>query len=251
MNTLRAFIAIVARLAPVEFRREFQAEWQAELSADWLEMRGSRGRAGRVAARALGAIPDAWYLRRQRWRLDMLFTDLRQACRLIVRDRALTIAAVLTLMLAIGANAAVFSVLEAVMLAPIPARDPDRLVVAWQTAFQGTRLQAVFSYPDYRDWRDAAHAVEQPALVTWSSAIVTGAGEAERLQGAAVTAGFFELLGAPVDGRTFVERDAGAGAERVAIVSEGFRRRHLAGRPQPVGALVTLNGVPRRVVGVL
>ena len=251
MNTLRAFIAIVARLVPVEFRREFQAEWQAELSAAWLEMRGSRGRAGRVAARALGAIPDAWYLRRQQWRLDMLFTDLRQACRLIVRDRALTIAAVLTLMLAIGANAAVFSVLEAVMLAPIPARDPGRLVVAWQTAFQGTRLQAVFSYPDYRDWRDAAHAVEQTALVTWSSAIVTGAGEAERLQGAAVTAGFFELLGAPVDGRTFVEQDAAAGAERVAIVSEGFRRRHLAGRPQPLGALVTLNGVPRRVVGVL
>ena len=84
-------------------------------------------------------LAQAWYLRRQQWRLDMLFTDLRQACRLIVRDRALTIAAVLTLMLAIGANAAVFSVLEAVMLAPIPARDPDRLVVAWQTAFQGRR----------------------------------------------------------------------------------------------------------------
>ena len=251
MTVLRAFIAAIARLVPAEYRREFRAEWDAELSASWNESRASRGRAPRLAIRALGAVPDAWCLRRQQWSLDMLVTDLRQACRLVARDRALTVAAVLTLMLAIGANAAVFSVLEAVMLRPIPARDPETLVVAWQTAVNGTRLQAVFSYPDYRDWRAIAHAVERTALVSWSTAVVTGAGEAERLQGASVTPGFFELLGVKVDGRSFVEQDGAAGAERVAIVSDGFRRRHLASLAQPVGALVTLNGVPRRVVGIL
>ncbi|HXT32499.1 MAG TPA: ABC transporter permease, partial [Vicinamibacterales bacterium] len=233
MTVLRALIAVIARLVPAECRREFQAEWGAELSASWNEIRASRGRAPRLAIRALGAVPDAWYLRRQQWRLDMLVTDLRQACRLVARDRALTVAAVLTLMLAIGANAAVFSVLEAVMLRPIPARDPETLVVAWQTAVNGTRLQAVFSYPDYRDWRAIAHAVERTALVSWSTAVVTGAGEAERLQGASVTPGFFELLGVKVDGRSFVEQDGAAGAERVAIVSDGFRRRHLASVAQP------------------
>src|SRR4029078_12431638 len=112
-------------------------------------------------------------LRGRQWRLAMLVTDLRQACRLVARDRALTVAAVLTLMLAIGANAAVFSVLEAVMLMPIPAPDPDTLVVALQTAVNGTRLQAVFSYPDYRDWRAIAHAVERPTLGSVGPAAVT------------------------------------------------------------------------------
>src|SRR6187455_1703037 len=103
----------------------------------------------------------------------MIGQDLRYAVRLLARHRALTVAATVTLALAIGANAAVFSVLEAVMLRPIAARDPARLVVAWQTALNGTRLQAVFSYPDYRDWRAVAHAVEATAVVNWSSATVT------------------------------------------------------------------------------
>ena len=238
-SLLDAWIAALSWLVPGERRREFRAEWRAELAGD------------PTARRALGALPDAWFLCRQPWSADLILQDLRYAGRLLRRDRALTVAASITLALAIGANAAVFSVLEAVMLRPIPARDPSRLVVAWQTAVNGTRLEAVFSYPDYEDWRATARTVERTALITWSTATVTGAGEAERLRAAAVTAGFFELLGVRVDGRAFEPGDEAAGAERVIIVSDGFRRKHLADRPQPLGALVTLNGSPRRVVGVL
>lgn len=181
----------------------------------------------------------------------MIMQDARYAVRLLARHRAMTVAATVTLALAIGANAAVFSVLEAVMLRPLPARDPGRLVVAWQTALNGTRLQAVFSYPDYRDWRAAAHTLERTALVTWSTATVTGTGEAERLQAAAVTAGFFELIGVSPEGRVFTEDDEAIAAERVVIVSGAFRRKHLAAVAQPIGALVTLNGVPRRIVGIM
>ncbi len=247
MSALAAFIALVAALAPAASRREFRAEWEAELSAEWSRQR----RWAPVAGRALGAVPDAWFLRRQSWSLATIAQDVRFAVRLLVRDRALTIAAVVTLMLAIGANAALFSVLDAVMLRPIAATDPDRLVVAWQTAQNGTRQQAAFSYPDYRDWRAAAHMVERTALITASTAIVTGSGDAERLQGAAVTAGFFELLGTSIDGRAFTSADESSGAERVAIVSEVFRRRHLAAVAQPLGTLVAIDGVPRRVVGIL
>ena len=246
MTALRIFIGVVSALAPAGARREFRAEWCAELA----DARRRGGSIAAVAARALGAVPDAWYLRRHERTRDMILQDLRFAGRLFVRDRALTVAAVITLMLAIGANAAVFGVLQAVMLRPIPARDPDRLVVAWQTAQNGVRQQAVFSYPDYRDWRAVARTVAQSALVTWSTATVTGSGDAERVQGAAVTAGFFEMLVVPVDGRVFTTADESAGAEPVAVVTDAFRRRHLP-QGQALGALVTINGAPRRVVGIV
>jgi putative ABC transport system permease protein len=248
---LRGFIAVLSAIVPAESRRDFRHEWNAELAAAWIDRRPGPAGAGRAAARALGAIPDAWCLFRQPWSVDMLRHDVRYAVRLLGRHRALTVAATVTLALAIGANAAVFSVLEAVMLRPIAARDPARLVVAWQTALNGTRLQAVFSYPDYRDWRAVAHAVEATAVVNWSSATVTGAGDAERLQAAAVSAGFFETLGVLPQGRSFTAEDEAAGAERVAIVSDAFRRRHLAAAGQPLGVIVLINGAPRRIVGLL
>src|SRR4051812_46064836 len=178
--------------------------------------------------------------------LDMLVQELRHALRLLVRDRAVTVAALLTLALAIGANTAVFNVLEAVRLRPMPIARPDRVVVAWQTAVNGTRLQAVFSYPDYRDWRAVAHAVERTALISWSTGTVSAPGESERLQAAAVTPGFFELLGVSVEGRVFSETDTPPGAEPVAIVTDLFRRNHFAAVGQPIGALMTMNGVERR-----
>jgi hypothetical protein len=118
---MSTFIALVSRLVPAAVRREFRAEWDAELSNAWMTRpRGSWKGGVRVATRALGAVPDAWSLLRQQWSLDMMMQDLRYALRLLGRDRVLTIVATVTLALAIGANAAVFTVLEAVMLRPIP-----------------------------------------------------------------------------------------------------------------------------------
>src|SRR5262245_24038765 len=109
---LRAWIGVLARLVPAACRREFREEWRAELATD------------PTVRRALGALPDAWFLFRQSWSLDTMRQDLRHAFRLLARHRSLTLASSVTLALAIGANAAVFSVLQAAMLRPIPARDP-------------------------------------------------------------------------------------------------------------------------------
>ena len=125
-DLFRAFIAVIARVVPGAARREFRAEWDAELASAWTHRRHGSGGAARVVRRALGAIPDAWCLLRQQWSVDMIAQDLRYAVRLLARHRAMTAAATVTLALAIGANAAVFSVLEAVMLRPIAARDPGR-----------------------------------------------------------------------------------------------------------------------------
>src|SRR5215510_10973729 len=116
----RRFIAIVSRLAPGANRREFRAEWEAELAID------------SSFARAAGALPDAWYLFRQQWSLHMLTQDIRYAVRLLRRRPAYTVVVLLTLAVGIGATTAMFSVINGVLIRPLPYPAADRLVTVWE-----------------------------------------------------------------------------------------------------------------------
>src|SRR3954462_10790400 len=132
-DLVRRFIALVSRLAPRRARREFRAEWDAELAAAWQARRDRTWRGdAQVARRAIGSIPDAWFLFRQQWSADMFLQDVRYAPRLMRHRPGYTALVVLMLALGIGANTAVFSVIDGVLLRPLPFSDPSRLVMVWE-----------------------------------------------------------------------------------------------------------------------
>jgi putative ABC transport system permease protein len=182
-----------------------------------------------------------------------LLQDIRYAARTLSRQPGFALVAVLTLALGIGANTAIFSVIDAALLRSLPYRDPGRVVHLWETKRSRDFEQREASYPDFLDWRaQGAEVFEGLAGYTSRPFTLTDAGEATRARGAAVTANFFELLGVgAVAGRTFVEGEDGREAKRVAVISHGLWQRRFGGERSAVGREVTLDGEAYNVVGVL
>ena len=170
---------------------------------------------------------------RMRLRTEELRQDLTYAARMLARQPGLTLVAVLTIAIGIGATALVFAVVHAALLAPLPYRDADRLVV--------TRL----SIPDYRDMRESVRAFEAAGI--WGSNLYTL--DEEQVLGGVVTPSVFSTLGvAPVIGRTMTEAD---GDGPVAVLSYGLWQRRFGGSPQVVGRTVRLTGTAYTVIGVM
>jgi putative ABC transport system permease protein len=184
--------------------------------------------------------------------LTDLGRDFRYAGRSLARSPAFTVVAVAVLALGIGATSAIFSLVSAVWLKPLPFADEDRLVTLWAdfTALGGpTRVE--IAPANYADWQARAQSFESMAPIVPSSFNLTGdGGEPERLAGVRTASSLFATIGlAPLLGRTFVPDD-GTG-EPVAVVSEGFWFRRLSGDPAAVGRTITLDGSPHTVVGVV
>ena len=180
--------------------------------------------------------------------------DLRVALRRLHRQLPATVAAVLTLGVGIGAITALFSVVHAVLLRPLPFRAPDRLTAIELVPRDqpGTRLE--ISYPDYRDWRAGTSAFQDLAAVQTAlgRAVWESGGEARAEQGSLVSGHLFALLGtAPRLGRALRDADDVPGAERALVLSDGLWRRAFGGRPDALGRQVRLDGVPHTVVGVM
>ncbi|HEV3469193.1 MAG TPA: ABC transporter permease [Pyrinomonadaceae bacterium] len=177
-----------------------------------------------------------------------LLLDARHALRTLVKSPGFTAVAVLALALGIGANTAIFSVINSVLLRPLPYREPDRLVFVMEN-FQ--QQDSAVSFPNFADWREQNRVFEELAASRLTSFNLTGAGEAERLQGRMVTANFFEALGVePAAGRDFTPEEDRPGGEAVAVLSHGFWQRRLGGDPKVVGRQLLLNGRSHTVVGV-
>jgi putative ABC transport system permease protein len=177
-------------------------------------------------------------------------SDLVSALRRLLASPAHAAAVVLAVALATAAAAAVFSVVQAVLLRPLPFREPDRLVWIWAT--RTDRDKAFFAAADFLDHRAAGRALRDAAAFTpWASNLAGPQGR-ERLQGARVTANAFELLGVQaVLGRTLQPSDASESAARAVVLSHGLWQRRFGGSPAAVGATLVLNDESYRVVGVL
>jgi len=178
--------------------------------------------------------------------------DIRHALRRLVRTPAFSLIAVLTFAVGIGANAAVFSVVNAVLLRGLPYPDADRITMVWLDNRREHIKEDITSYPNYRDWRDQNTVYQQLAAYANTGFVLTGAGEPERLPGAQVTANFFDVIGLrPVAGRLFTVENETEGKDGVVVISYGLWQRRFGGAPNVIGRTIALNTVPHEIIGVM
>jgi putative ABC transport system permease protein len=188
---------------------------------------------------------------RGREALDALRQDIRFTLRSLLRQPAFALIAILTLGLGIGANTAIFSVVNGVLLSPLPYREPERLVLLWESV---TDLpQITVAYPDYLDWRRRAKSFEDLAVYDeGDSYTLTGAGDPETITGHLASGNLFSLLGIqPALGRLLSPADDNPAAVAVTVLSDGFWRRRFGADSGIVGRTLVLNGAPYTVAGVL
>ncbi len=179
-----------------------------------------------------------------------LLHDLQYAGRQMMKSPGFTVVAVLTLALGIGANTTIFSVVNGVLLNPLPYRDPDRLVVLFHN--KPNFVKGSISYLNFLDWQRDNKSFEAMAAYRNGDAKLTGSGEAEDVKGEMVSAGFFEILGVkPLMGRTFTADEDRLGANPTVMISEGLWKRKFASNPHIVGQAITLDGRPRTIIGVI
>ena len=184
--------------------------------------------------------------------MDSLIKDIRFALRGLLKRPAFTAIAVLTLALGIGANTAIFSVVNAVLLRPLPLKDPDRLMVFWHSApAKGLRHldlnDALFAY-----YRERTHTFESLAAYEGGEFALTGNGDPEVVPGAVITFNYFNVLGRePLLGRAFTAHEDSPGNNNVAILSYSLWQRRFGGNPNIVGQSINLDSNPTTVVGVM
>lgn len=182
--------------------------------------------------------------------MKALLQDIRFAVRLLIRRPGFTVIAVLSLALGIGANAAIFSVVYAVLLRPLPYLQPDRLVRLYETAPQLDHTNVAPS--NLRDWREQGHVFSGLASYVPIHPNLQGATSTERLTGVLASANLFSVLGAkPLLGRTFVAGEDQPGAPHVVVLSEGFWRSRFNSDARILGKPITLDGDAYTVVGVM
>ncbi len=179
----------------------------------------------------------------------------RYAARSLTRRRVLAVVALTTLALGIGANTAIFSIINVVLLKPLPFHSADRLVMVWSTSPSQGLAEGFSSYPDFHDWQEQSKAFSGlAAFWTFANGDVnlTGGSEPQRVSVARITPGFFEVLGVPpLYGRTFQQEESIVGNHRRAILSYGLWHDHFGADSTLIGRSVMVNGFPYTVVGIM
>jgi putative ABC transport system permease protein len=183
--------------------------------------------------------------------IDTLQQDLRYAIRTWTRRPAFAVVAILTLAIGIGANTAMFSIVNAVLLRPLPYAHADRLVTVWATIKGNPR--ALVLYKDYRELAKQNSSFDAIGLWLSQSVNLTGVSEPQRLVGAFMTGSLFDVLGLRAErGRLFTEEDSAPGTVKpYVVVTHDFWQQRFEGRDSAIGSVLTLNGTPQTIVGVL
>ena len=182
---------------------------------------------------------------------ETVVQDVRYGARMLVKHKAFTAIAVVTLALGIGANTAIFSVVNELLLRPLPYRDADRVVMLWEVTPEG-RHQNTTSRQNFRAWKAQSSSFEQLAAFTDQRVNLTGTGEPEELSVQFATTDLFKVLGVePLLGRTFSADDDVPGKPDVAVLSYSLWQRRFGGQPNIVGQTITLNSYKFTVIGVM
>jgi putative ABC transport system permease protein len=181
-----------------------------------------------------------------------MLADLRYALRMLVKTPTFAIIAVLTLALGIGANSAIFSLVDTVLLRPLPFKDPDRIVMAWARYVNDSGGKGVHSFPDYVDLRDQSQSFSGMAAYTRAAGTLAQADDAQALEGVAITPEIFDILGVPpLLGRGFTQEEAKAQGERVIVLTYPLWQRAFGADPKILGQQITVSGRSYTVVGVM
>jgi putative ABC transport system permease protein len=184
--------------------------------------------------------------------METLWSDLRYGWRVMRRSPGFAAVALLTLAIGIGANAAIFSIVNGVLLRPLPFPDSGRIVTIWETDANRNVVRGTASPAEFLDWRDMNHSFAE--LSGWRSLLftITGRGEAEQVHGSQVSGNFFRMLGVgPVIGRDFSSEDEKPGSEQVAILTYALWQRRYGGDPSVIGKSILLDEKPYTIIGIL
>jgi predicted permease len=246
-------INFIGVIVPGRLRADWKQEWEAELRyreamlAEWNRL-GWRNKLD-LSWRSLGAFQDALWMQTYR-REDEMFQDLRYGVRMLLKKPGFTLITVLTLALGIGANTAIFSVVNGVLLKPLPYRAPDELI----RLFERSQSQPKFpmAMGNFQDYREQNTTLAGLALYTRQDVELASDNKPERLTALGVTSGFFELLGVqPLLGREFHREDELPNDNAGVILSHGIWQRRFGGDPDIIGKAVTLSGRLFTIVGVM
>jgi putative ABC transport system permease protein len=184
--------------------------------------------------------------------MNSFLKDLRYGLRMLAKNPGSTLVAVLALALGIGANSAIFSVVNAVLLRPLRYKDPNHLVVIWETKLSKGILQEQVSPPDYRDWAEQQRVFEKIAALREQPAVLTGGQLPERVETALISPSALELLGVKAAlGRTFFSEEDQPGRNGVALLSHGLWQRRFGGDPAILGKNAIVDGNSLTIVGIM
>jgi predicted permease len=207
-------------------------------------------RAARMSFGHFDSIRDTAYTVRGGGLMETFLQDVRYGVRVLARNKGFTAVAVLTLALGIGANTAIFSVVNDLLLRPLPYSDAERVVMLWEVTPEGRHMNTT-SRANFREWRAQSSSFESVAAFSDQRLNLTGAGEPEEVAVQLATPDLFKVLGVePILGRVLVEDDLRSDSAGV-VLSHAFWKRRFGGDPGLLGKPITLNGVPFNVVGVM
>lgn len=258
---LDLLLRAVSLLSPGRVRARWLEEWRAEVWHALDRPPGERRSTLALLWRCVGAIPDALASRRlapaggidamPSRRRDAFAQDVRLGGRMLLRRPGFAVLALAMLSLGVGANAAIFGLVRAALLRPLPFVHEDGVVQLWETRPHQGRERNPVSLPDFIDWRARARTIER--MAAWENASYTLSGErAERIEGAAVTWELASVLGVkPMLGRTFIEDEDRPGAPGAVVLSHALWADRFASDPGIIGRTVVLDLVPATIVGVL
>ena len=184
--------------------------------------------------------------------MGTLLQDFRYGLRMLAKKPGFTLIAVMALALGIGANSAIFSVVNAVLLRPLPFENPERLVQVWGTNAKRGQTKAPFSYQNFADFREQNQSFEYMAAYTDASAAFTYADAPEQIEGCGSTADLFKVLGAkPLLGRTFEREDEVAGGTKIVVLSYNLWQRRFNSDPKIISQQIKFDGESYTVIGVM
>jgi putative ABC transport system permease protein len=233
-------------LYPASFRDEYGREIR-RLFADRLR----NARAGEAVLVWLQAVAGV-LVEAPKEHVRLVADDLRYACRTLRHAKAFTLTVLATLALGIGANTAVFTVVETLLLRQLPFSNPDRIVMVWVKNPEQGFDHDVTSYPRLEDWRAQSRTIEAIAAYAGARRVLTGSDDPEQVRGARVTANFFRVMGAtPALGSGFAPGDDEFGRPRKVVLSHGLWARRFGADPAIVGRTITMDGQLYTVAGVM